>query len=298
LRSFGDEDDFSGNNQVPLILLGIGVGAGLRSSVAYNHYSLLHTIEVALGASTITTNDASAATIADLFASTSPPPPAPHPWTGLYTLDAYGEIHPVDGSPVITNSPFFGSALARAVKAVPGVAGAESGMVLDAYGGLHPYGAASSVGQEPYYPGLDIARDFVFLPDGTGGYELDGYGGIHPFSVGANALPAPAGEYPYFPGLDVAKKITLLSDDSGGYVLDAYGGLHPWSVTGQAMPVPIAQYGYWPGMNIARDIRLASRSTATAANGYVLDGYGGFHPFWSAGAVAPPALAQYGYWSG
>jgi spore germination protein YaaH len=221
-----------------------------------------------------------------------------HAWNGLYTLDAYGGIHLAD-SPPLGGGPAFASPLARAVKSLPGASAPQNGMVLDGYGGLHSYGSPGlGPGEYPYYAGNDIARDFVFLPDGSGGYELDGYGGIHPFSIGANPLPAPAGQYPYFAGNDVAKKITLLSDGSGGYVLDAYGGLHPWSVSGKALPVAIAQYGYWRGLNIARDIWLGPSSTSTSASGYVLDGYGGMHPFWSAAATAPPAMAEYGYWNG
>ena len=221
-----------------------------------------------------------------------------HAWSGLYTLDGYGGIHLAD-SPPLGNSPSFGSPLARAVKPLPGASSPQSGLILDAYGGLHAYGGpALQAAQYPYYPGHDIARDLVFLPSGTGGYELDGYGGIHPFSLAGQPLPPPPAQYPYFPGNDVAKKITLLPDGSGGWVIDAYGGLHPWSVKGHNLPVAMAQYGYWRGQNIARDIWINPASTAASASGYVLDAYGGFHPFWSAGAAAPPAMAQYGYWAG
>jgi len=221
-----------------------------------------------------------------------------HPWKGLYTLDAYGGAHPAD-SPPLAGGPSFATPLARAARAAPGVNAPQNGLILDAYGGLHSYGSpVLQIGQEPYYPNLDVARDFVFLPSGTGGYELDAWGGIHPFSIGANPMPPAAGQYPYFPGLDVAKKIELLADASGGYVLDAYGGLHPWSVTGHALPVPMAEYGYWYGQNIARDIWFAPASTASSGSGYVLDAYGGFHPFWSAAAPPPPTMAQYGYWYG
>lgn len=221
-----------------------------------------------------------------------------HAWSGLYTMDAYGGVHLAD-SPPLGGGPTFSSPLARAVKSLPGTAAPQNGLVLDGYGGLHSYGSPTlEVGQEPYFAGNDIARDFVFLPDGSGGYELDGYGGIHPFSIGTGAMPAPPGQYPYFAGQDVAKKITLLADGSGGYVLDAYGGIHPWSTTGKAMPVAMAQYGYWSGFNIARDIWLAPSSSGDSVSGYVLDGYGGMHPFWSAAAAAPPAMAQYGYWNG
>jgi spore germination protein YaaH len=232
---------------------------------------------------------ASAAASSDLFTFA---------FNGLYTLDAYGGIHP-DDAPPISPQPYFGFNIAKTAKPWPGAGTPQAGLVLEGYGGLHPYGSpALQVGQEPYYPGNDIARDFVFLPDGTGGYELDGYGGIHPFSLGSNPMPPPAGQFPYFAGQDVAKKITLLADGSGGYILDAFGGLHPWAVTGHALPVAIGAYGYWGGRNIARDIWLAPDSTATSAHGYVLDAYGGFHPFWSSAASAPAPIAVYGYWAG
>ena len=394
-----DEDDFTTANQVPLILLGSNVGAGLRSGISYNHYALLHTIEGALGAAPITSNDANASMISDLFGAAPPPPPPPppppatcpmtislssmqsttafnlslsagtcpatsfdvqqydstlglgwyglmaagpsgavgaegfqghgydfmarahtaggavgdwaqastqvsatatkaHAWSGLYTLDAYGGTHLAD-SPPLGNSPQFATPLARAVRAAPGASTPQNGFILDAYGGLHPYGGPTlKPGITPYYPGYDIARDFVFLPGGSGGYELDGYGGIHPFSMGSNPMPPQPGQFPYFAGQDVAKKITLLADGSGGYVLDAFGGLHPWAVSGHALPVSMAGYGYWTGRNIARDVWLAPDSTAGSVHGYVLDAYGGFHPFWSAGASAPALIGVYGYWSG
>ncbi|HVH63909.1 MAG TPA: hypothetical protein VNA65_09930, partial [Candidatus Dormibacteraeota bacterium] len=223
---------------------------------------------------------------------------ATRPFKGLYTLDAYGGVHP-DDSAVIGNAPNWPWPAARAAKAMPGASSPQTGLVLDAWGGLHPYGSpAIQIGQEPYYPNLDVARDFVFLSNGTGGYELDGWGGIHPFSIGNNPLPPQPWQYPYFPGNDVAKKITLLPDASGGYVLDAYGGLHPWSVTGKPLPAQIAEYGYWYGQNIARDMWLDPNASATSASGYVLDAFGGFHPFWTAGAAAPATVTTYGYWYG
>jgi spore germination protein YaaH len=221
-----------------------------------------------------------------------------HAWSGLYTLDGYGGIHLAD-SPPLDNAPYWPWPAARAVKAAPGPNAPQTGFILDAFGGLHPYGdPALQVGAVPYYPNQDVARDFVFLPNASGGYELDAYGGIHPFTVGSNPMPPLPGQFPYFAGQDVAKKITLLPDGSGGYVLDAYGGLHPWAVAGKALPVSIAAYGYWANRNIARDVWLAPDSSATSAHGYVLDAYGGFHPFWSSGAAAPVPVAVYGYWAG
>ena len=63
-----DEDDYTGTNQVPLIVVGSGVSANFRSTASYNHYSTLRTIESSLALPTLTSNDGSAATIADFFA--------------------------------------------------------------------------------------------------------------------------------------------------------------------------------------------------------------------------------------
>jgi hypothetical protein len=217
-------------------------------------------------------------------------------FSNLYTMEAFGGVHLDGGSPAITNEPTFGAPLAKAGHAAPG--NTTSGLVLDAYGGLHPYGAEPAAGNYPYYPNFNIARDFVFNAAGTGGYELDGYGGIHPFSVGSGVLPTAAGNYPYFPGNDVARKITLLASGTGGYVLDKFGGIHPWSVTGSALPVAIGAYGYWAGSDIARDIWLDPAATSVSASGFVVDAYGGFHPFWSSTATPPVAMGIYPYWTG
>jgi len=217
-------------------------------------------------------------------------------YSSLYTMEAFGGIHPDGGSPAIVNEPTFGSPLAKAAHMSPGTPG--NGLVLDAYGGLHPYGAEPGATNFPYFPGFNIARDFVFNAAGTGGYELDGFGGIHPFAVGANPLPTAAGNYPYFTGNDVAKKITLLASQTGGYVLDEFGGIHPWSVVGSPLPVALGAYPYWPGANNARDIWVDPNATPTSASGFVLDLYGGMHPFWSSLATPPTAIAIYPYFAG
>src|SRR5207302_6065335 len=64
----------------------VNVPAGYRSGVAYNHYSLLKTVEWAWGLAPLTANDAAAAPMADFFgaaplspAPTPTPPPSPTP---------------------------------------------------------------------------------------------------------------------------------------------------------------------------------------------------------------------------
>ncbi|HET9781207.1 MAG TPA: PKD domain-containing protein [Candidatus Dormibacteraeota bacterium] len=222
-------------------------------------------------------------------------------FSGLYTLDGYGGMHGNDSSPVATTAYWGGWNIARVAKAWPGGGAQQSGFVLDGYGGLHPYGAAG-LGETPatartHYWGFDIARDFAFLPDGTGGFVLDGYGGLHGFRVngGTAALQAVGG--PYWGGWDIARKVVIWPDGTGGYVLDGYGGIHAFGINGP-VPTPDNQLvttGYW-SWNIARDIALVPGDKGHA--GYVLDGYGGAHPFHPAsdGSVMPTALNGVSYW--
>jgi hypothetical protein len=60
-----DEDEGSGH--LPALLSGSGVRAGYTSTVAYDHYSLLRTIEEALGLPTLSANDAQARPMTDAF---------------------------------------------------------------------------------------------------------------------------------------------------------------------------------------------------------------------------------------
>jgi spore germination protein YaaH len=208
-----------------------------------------------------------------------------HPFKGLYTLDAYGGISADSSPPVFTAAYWPGSPIARAAKALPGNM-PQSGAVLDGFGGLHYYGAPITLTGSPYWRGWNIARDFAFLPDGSGGYVLDGYGGLHPFAVNGAPVPPAVQGAAYWGGKDIARKVVIFSDGTGGYVMDAYGGLHAFGI---GVPAPVAATGgpYWTGWAIARDVVLVPGSHA----GYVLDGYGGLHPFSGASALATPV-----YW--
>jgi spore germination protein YaaH len=216
-----------------------------------------------------------------------------HPWRGLYTLDGYGGMHPADSPPLSDSAYWGGWSIARAAHGLPG--GPQSGLVLDGYGGLHPYGApglTESGTDGNHRWGWDIARDFAFLPDGSGGLVLDGYGGLHPFLVNGNTHAAQVTGAPYW-GWDIARKVVIFPDGSGGYVLDGWGGIHPFGING---PVPsaassVAVSAYWPNWDIARDLVLVPGNGGQS--GYVLDGYGGIHAFHPAndGSTQPPAIA-------
>jgi spore germination protein YaaH len=70
---------------------------------------------------------------------------------------------------------------------------------------------------------------------------------------------------------------------TGLYAVDGYGVLHP----GASPPLPTS--ATWPGWNIARGLAM----TPSGQTGYVLDGFGGVHPFGGA-----PGMAASVYWPG
>jgi len=212
-----------------------------------------------------------------------------HPWKALYTVDAYGGLY-VDGSPPLAVSAYWpGWKIARAGHSLPSVP--DSGAVLDGYGGLHSYGAPMTLKTTAYWAGQDIARDFAFLPDGSGGYVLDGYGGLHPFSINGKTMPAGATTGVYWSGWDIARRVVIFSDGTGGYVLDGWGGIHPFGVNGKPRPAAVSA-GYWPHWDIIHDLALIPGTHS----GYQLDGFGGIHPFAPVGQTMPASLKSSAYW--
>src|SRR5207302_764176 len=116
----------------------------------------------------------------------------------------------------------------------------------------------------------------------AGLYTLDGFGGVHPVDS------APLGTTAYWSGWKIAHGLAELpGGQPGGDVLDAFGGLHPCAIGTHAMPATPATTAYWSGWAIARGVALVPGTNT----GYVLDGWGGLHPFNGAPAVAPGA-----YW--
>jgi acid phosphatase len=62
-----DEDDFTGTNQVELVVAGSQVKKGYISNTQYNHYSLMRTIEDAWNMAPLTSNDTAASPMTDFF---------------------------------------------------------------------------------------------------------------------------------------------------------------------------------------------------------------------------------------
>jgi hypothetical protein len=234
---------------------------------------------------------------ANFSTTVSPTATAAHPFKGLYTMDAWGGVH-TDNSPPLGGFGYWpGWRIVRGVHALPGPNAPVSGAVLDGYGGLHSYGAPISISPSVYWGGWDIARDFAFLPDGSGGFVLDGWGGLHPFRVNGSTAPLAAQGFTYWYGWDIARKVVIFPDGTGGYVMDAWGGLHPFGINRPSPVSAVATSAYWPGWSIARDIQLVPGNGNHS--GYVMDGWGGMHPFHatSDGSTMPPAITT-AYWYG
>lgn len=202
---------------------------------------------------------------------------------GGYAADKFGGVHPVgEGVFAVTATSYFSSDVVRAlaIKQNASSSAGQSGYVLDHFGGLHPFGAIPLATGGPYF-GFAIARDVVFLPDGTGGYVLDGWGGVHPFGVGGADAPAPVTGLPYFPGFDIARRIVLRPDGVSGYILDGWGGLHPFNGAPGVGGIP-----WTPGQDNYRDVVL----NHDGHSGYVVRKNGAVHGFWDSKWGAPPTV--------
>ncbi|MHB8572504.1 MAG: hypothetical protein ACYDAY_06050 [Candidatus Dormibacteria bacterium] len=146
--------------------------------------------------------------------------------------------------------------------------------MLDGRGGLHPFGGAPDVTLSDYWPfPIDIARGVAVNPISFAGfvtgYVLDAYGGVHPF-VEAGRQWAPGQTFPHIHIQD------YWGDPSNGGKID-----HPnWDIARGIAVFPDAAGGY-PGA------------------GFVVDGYGGVHPFWLdqvSEPKPPPQTRMSDYW--
>jgi hypothetical protein len=79
----------------------------------------------------------------------------------------------------------------------------------------------------------------------------------------------------------------------GGYTLDAYGGVHNLGDS-----PPVSTTGYWPGWQIAKAIQMDPCDSAGQYSGWVMDAFGGLHPFAAAGTPMPAVPYTTGYWPG
>jgi uncharacterized protein YvpB len=200
--------------------------------------------------------------------------------SGGVVLDGWGGLHTFGGATVdMQGAPYWpGWDIARAVNVIEDGSG---GWTLDGWGGIHAWGSAPSIPTPAYWPGRDIARDFVtysrdsngFL-NGSEGYLLDGGGGIHPWG-GAPALTG----YPS-QTTDLARSLLLHFDShgspDGGWTLWVDGSLHAFgAAVGAPAPLTLAHDDVWQKVRA-----VGSENYAVAMWGKVV-ATGGLTPNWS-----------------
>ncbi|MDP9075513.1 MAG: M23 family metallopeptidase [Actinomycetota bacterium] len=248
--------------------------------------------------------------------------------SGGYTLDGFGGVHPFAlGAnplpPATAGAPYWANwDIARALAVNPAGTG---GYVLDGFGGVHPFAIGSNpqppaATSEAYWANWDIARDLIVSFNGTSGYTLDGFGGVHPFAAGSPAPPPvtmarytpnsdlatglalsnqqgavsgqvsfsdQAGPTSFGPGVRIRKVAVLPGSATAGYTLAGDG-----TITAFGGAPPVTGAPAWPDWDIARDLALL----ASGKGGYVLDGFGGIHPFGIGTNPAPAATNNGAYW--
>jgi hypothetical protein len=157
-----DEDDYSATNQVPLLLMGTGVATNFKSPVAYNHYSLLRTIEDALGLPTLTANDASAAPMTDMFAGILPTPsPTPLPTPSPTPLPTPSPT-PLP-SPTPSPTPAVRDPATASAPSTPGDRSTSQSARVLAPAGSNAPGPRTADGPAPASPALASEPDYAAL---------------------------------------------------------------------------------------------------------------------------------------
>jgi hypothetical protein len=103
---------------------------------------------------------------------------------------------------------------------------------------------------------------------------------------------------PSWPGWNIARSVATSPTGPGGWILDGFGGVHVFRQGRNSPrgPVPGTVRGapYWNGWDIARGIAVLP----DGSGGYVLDGFGGLHPFRIGSGALPPKVTDAPYWNG
>src|ERR1700738_4009950 len=118
---------------------------------------------------------------------------------------------------------------------------------------------------------------------------------------------------PYWAGWGIARGGAAAYSSSSplpdGYVVDGWGGLHPYAQGGVAVPPQPSGASFWRGWDIVRGValmpggsgRVPARGRAVlpdGGGGFVLDGWGGLHPFALGSHAAPALVPGSPYWPG
>jgi YVTN family beta-propeller protein len=241
-----DEDGYDHEHpaqRVLTLMLGSGVRQGYVSHVRYTHYSLLRTIEAALGLGTLTRNDRYAQPVNDVF---SPGPAAPAPAVGAAAAPAPGVGQaPVGGTPMATGTR---AAPARALTAPrhPTAFVANSGGTVTPIGlTTHRPGKPIKVGANP--------QAIAITPDGSTAFVANyGSNSVTPITTVSRraGAPIPVGRQPW--------AIAVTPSGKTAYVLDWGGAAVTPISTATNRAGPAIQVGSYPfAIAIAPDGKTA-----------------------------------------
>ena len=189
---------------VPTLVLGsAGVKRGFVSPARYTHYSLLRTIEGALGLGHLTANDLFAQPANDVFTGAAPAPArqatahaAHHVQTAFVVSAKAGTVTPISLPTRAAGAPIRVGRDPQAIALTPDdrtafVVSSGSATVTPIDTATHRAGAPIRVGHDP--------RAIVVTPDGTTAYVANsGSGTVTPITVatGTPGSPIPVGTEP------------------------------------------------------------------------------------------------------
>ena len=140
------------------------------------------------------------------------------------------------------------------------------------------------------YFGWNIARGLALSPSGTG-YMLDGWGALHAVKIRGDGFPTGPAFNATVTGLRLLAGLGHRPRRRGAarrhrrLRARRLGRPPPVRLGNGPAPPAAGRRTYWPGWDIARDVALLPDGTG----GYVLDGWGGLHPF---GDRQPPGAAH------
>jgi YVTN family beta-propeller protein len=217
-------------------MLGSGVRPGYVSHVRYTHYSLLRTVEAALGLGILGRNDRYAQPVNDVF-SHGPAAPAPGASAAAEPGPAGGPVQPAAGAPAATAGGQVAAAGTRALTAPRH----PTAFVVNSGGTVTPIGLTSRRAGKPIKVGAN-PQAIAITPDGGTAFVANyGSDSVTPIrTVGRRAgAPVPVGRQPW--------AIAITPDGRTAYVAN-YGSN---TVTRSALP-PAAR---------ARPSRRARRPT-------------------------------------
>ena len=175
------------------LVLGSRASPGYTSHVRYTHYSLLRTIEAALGLGTLTRNDRYAQPTNDVFAA-APPGHADaagrgHHATAFVVNSGSGSVTPVDLVSRKARRPIRVGARPKAIALVPG---GRTALVVDSgFDAVTPIDVATRTAEKPIAVGAD-PEAIAVTPDGrTALVANQGSGSVTPIDVATRTAGTP-----------------------------------------------------------------------------------------------------------